>query len=389
MERISQKQLAAMIILFEIGTTPLFLLAGDAKQDAWLSVLIALICGSVILYMITLSIQKLEPDKNLIEICLAYLGKPIGLAVSWIYVLFFLYGSVRNVRETGDLLNEYLLPESPLYFVSGIILLISVYAVFSGIEVCFRLAETLLPLIMAIYFLIMTMFILVGMVNVQELAPVLGNGIKPVISAALPEVISFPFGEMVVFLMFWKHTDNKPRAFSVTMKAYWAAGFFLVLTNALVICMLGPKLAGAGGIPLLLAAGMVRLARIVERIDPLVAILLFLGVQFKQTLFYLAGVMALAAIFKTSYKKMILPAGIAIYVPAMMFRSLMQHINVGFKWNVKYDYPVYEVVIPLILLVVMRIRTTVRRPEGGTQREYPESTPSQKAPQGEQQQGYT
>ncbi|MNC48314.1 hypothetical protein D3C76_1701340 [compost metagenome] len=64
---------------------------------------------------------------------------------------------------------------------------------------------------------------------------------------------------------------------------------------------------------------------------------------------------------------MILPAGIAIYVAAMMFRSLMQHINIGFKWNVKYDYPVYEIGIPLILLAVMKIRKTVRRPEGGKQ----------------------
>lgn len=386
MERISLKQLAAMIVLFEIGTSPLFLLAADAKEDAWISVLVALACGTVLLYVVTIHIQKLEPDKNLIEICLAYLGKPIGLLVSWIYVLFFLYESVRNVRETGDLLNQYLLPQSPLYFVSGIILLISVYSVYAGIEVCFRVAEALLPVIGFIYLLIMGLFVVVGLVNIHELQPVLGSGVKPVLSAALPEVISFPFGEMIVFLMFWKHTADRKKTYSVTMEAFLAAGLFLVFTNALMIAMLGEKLAGAGGIPLLLAASTIQIAHVIERMDPLVAILLFLGVQFKQTLFYLAGVLALATIFKTSYKKMILPAGITIYASAMMFRSLMQHINIGFKWNVKYDYPVYEIVLPIVLLAVMKIRKAVRRPEGGNQHEASESKTFEEAPTGEQRQ---
>jgi spore germination protein KB len=356
MERIGLYQLAAIIILFQIGSSPLFLLASEAKQDAWLAVLIAMLCGLGLLAFVTLAIQKQEPEKNLIEILIQYLGKPAGLSVAWLYVIYFIYKSVRNVREFGDLMIQYLLPESPLTVITGILMLVSCYTVFKGVEVFFRVSEILLPILAGIYLFMVMLLIIVGLIQLNQLLPVLPEGIKPVLSAAIPEVISFPFGEMVLFLMFWKYTENKEKLQAVTLSAYCMSGIFLTCTSALIICIIGPALGGAGGIPLMLAASMIQIAGIVERMDPFVAILLFLGVLMKQTAYYLGAALAVGSIFRISYRKMLLPVGLAIYVGSLLFKSYMQQIWFGFEYNVKYHFPVLQMAIPLVLLLVMKLR---------------------------------
>jgi spore germination protein KB len=356
-ERISLYQLAATIILFQVGSSPLFLLASEAKQDAWISVFIAMVCGLGLLTFITLEIQRLEPEKNLIEILTDYFGKIVGLILSWSYVIYFIYKSVRNVREFGDLTIEYLLPESPLQVICGILMLVSGYAVFKGVEVFFRVSEFLLPFIAFLYAALFLILMFAGVVQSNQLLPVLQEGIRPAVSAALPEVISFPFGEMVLFLMFWSYAKENRAMTKTTLKAYCLAGLFLVFTNAFIIAAIGPALAGAGGIPLMLAASLADISRVIERMDPFVAILLFTGVLIKQTAYYMGATLALASIFKTSPRRMLLPAGAAIYTGSMMFRSLMQHVWFGFEYNIKYHFPIFQIVLPILLLIVMKLRS--------------------------------
>lgn len=354
MERISKHQLAAMIILFQIGSSPLFLLAGEAKRDAWIAIIIAMVCGLMLLAFVTLPIQRQEPNHNLIEILHMYFGKVLGTGIAAVYVIYFIYSSIRNVREFGDLMGSYLLPETPLSMIMLMLMLVSSYAVFKGVEVFFRVAEFLLPLIAMIYILLFSLILMVGLIHFDRLLPVLEEGIRPVIAAALPEVVSFPFGEMVLFLMYWKYLNDKRELPKITLTFYCSAGVFLVVTNMIIVASLGP-LADVGGIPLMLSTSMIQIS-IIERMDPFVALLLFLGVLIKQAAYYLAASLALANIFQVPHRYMIIPAGAAIYFGSFLFRSLMQQIWFGFEYNIKYHFPIFQIVIPLVVLAVMKIR---------------------------------
>lgn len=356
MEKISPYQLGVMIIMFEIGSSPLFLLASEAKRDAWISVLIAMVCGMLLLVFITLRIQRLEPGLNLIDILLRYCGRWLGQLLAWPYIIYFLYKSVRNVREFGDLMNLYLLPDSPLVVVIGIIMLLSAYAVYKGVEVFFRVTEVLLPIITVIYFFLLLLIVIVGDISLYNLLPIMEDGLGPVVSAALPEVISFPFGEMVLFLMYWKFVNEKKTVLPATLISYTMAGLFLVITNAMILSILEPGMAGAGGIPLMIIASLIRITQFTERMDPLVAILLFIGVWIKQTAYYLGAAMALASIFKTSYQRMTLPAGLVIFTGSLMFGSYMEQIRFGFEYNIKYHFPIFQIMLPMLLLLVMIIK---------------------------------
>lgn len=356
MEKISPYQLAVMIIMFEIGSSPLFLLASEAKRDAWISVLIAMACGMLLLVFVTLPIQRREPDLNLIDLFFRYCGKWIGHLFAWPYVIYFVYKSVRNVREFGDLMNLYLLPQSPLVVVIMVIMLLSAYAVYQGVEVFCRTMQALLPVIAGIYFLLLFLLLIIGDIQPGSLLPIMEDGIRPVVAAALPEVISFPFGEMVLFLMYWRFVNRPKKVLPATLIAYSLAGFFLVFTNALILSILGPEMASIGGIPLMIVASLIRITQFVERMDPFVALLLFIGVWVKQTAYYFGAAMALASIFKTTYKRMTLPAGIVIFAGSLMFSSFMEQIRFGFEFNIKYHFPIFQIVLPSLLLLLMIIR---------------------------------
>ena len=106
----------------------------------------------------------------------------------------------------------------------------------------------------------------------------------------------------------------------------------------------------------MIVASLIRITQFLERMDPLVAILLFIGVWVKQTAYYFGAAMALASIFKTSYKRMTLPAGVVIFIGSFMFGSFMEQISFGFEYNVKYHFPIFQIVLPSLLLLVMLIR---------------------------------
>src|SRR5690625_5872574 len=83
-EMISIHQFTVLIILITIGDAILVLPAivtQYAKQDAWLSTILALAFGLIIVYLFTV-VGSLHPKLNLVQYSIKILGKWIGSIVS-------------------------------------------------------------------------------------------------------------------------------------------------------------------------------------------------------------------------------------------------------------------------------------------------------------------
>ncbi|MCK9858556.1 GerAB/ArcD/ProY family transporter [Paenibacillus sp. ATY16] len=358
---VTLRQMATMVILFLIGSSSLFLLGGTAERDAWLSVAVGVLAGFVVISLVTLQIQRLEPDRNLIEIFMLYFGKVIGFVFGLVYVVYFCYKCTRNVREFADLSIMFLLSDTPLSVIMLIICIIGGYAVMGGPGVFFRMAEVLLPLLILIYVAIYFLLIMTGTIDLARLLPMLEKGFKPVWDAAIPEIISFPFGEMVLFLMFWRYIDKSSfgQVMRVTMKSYLFAGAFITVMNVIIIASLG-SLAGWSTVPLLQATTFVTIGDVFERFDPFVALLFFTAVYVKLTAYYLGASLALAYLLRISLRIAAIPVGIGIFFGSFWFKSYMHQVNVGFEQNIKYHFPIFQMYIPLLLLIVMLLRSGVR-----------------------------
>lgn len=358
MENISQSQLAALIIMFQIGSTPLFLLGKDAGTDAWIAVFIAMAAGLLLLFL-TLCIHRLEPDKELMEIINTYFGKFIGYVFGIAYFVYFSYQSARNLREFGELSSMYLLPKTPLPVLICCLLLVAGYAVWHGIEVFGRITQIILPVVCVIYVAFFTAIIATGLCKLHRIQPVLDNGLMKVMDAAFPEVLLFPFGEMVLFLMFWKFAEQKKNTFLNTVCCYAGTGSFITLTNLIIVATLGP-ISQLSVAPFIQLVSQIQFASFVERLDPFVSALLFTGVFIKMTAYFLGATFVGKHLVKVDQRYIVVGVGVVLLVGSLLFRSYMQHIWFGFEYNLKYHFPIFQIYLPVLLLIVMLVRSPLR-----------------------------
>lgn len=357
MEKVSHSQLVTLIIMIQVGSSPLFLLGKEAGTDSWIAILIAMVVG-LLLLLLTFHIHRLEPDKDLIEICNAYVGKYIGYLIAIAYFVYFSYQSVRNIRELGDLINLYLLPNTPLYVLIGCIVLIAGYTVWHGIEVFGRITQIILPIIILVLGVFIILIYNNNLIDLHRIEPILDNGWKKVIDASFPELVSFPFGEMVLFLMFWKFVTPQNKVFRKTVCCYASSGIFMALFNFIIVTVLGP-ISQMSVVPFIQMMSLVHFASFLERFDPIVMALLYFLVFIKLTAYYLGAAFVGKHLLKVDKRYIVITIGVVLFIGSLLFRSYIQHMRIGIM-NLKYHFPIFQIYLPVLLLIVMLIRSRLR-----------------------------
>lgn len=360
MIRISKWQLYCLMMLFEIGSTTVFALGIEAKQDAWLAILLAMLIGFVLIWVYT-EIQKHYPDKNLADILITILGKWLAIPFVLLYALEFFWISTLNFREFGELISMVLLPNISLSIILGVFMITVLYILWLGNEVLARMGEIMLPLLSVCIFLVFILIISSGQVDLTRLQPVLGNGIKPVIKAAFPSVVNFPFGEMVVFLMFWHYVDDKKSIRKISFFVTLTIGLLLSSLLILMITVLDVEYAANSTIPLYEVVKLVNISDIITNLDAFVTILLFIGGFFKMTIHFYGGLLAVKSLIKNNNEKwMLIIFGILLtWFSIVFFPNLIFHRWVGLEISISYFYSAFtvmEIVFPVLILVFILLK---------------------------------
>ena len=231
-----------IITIMDLGMTLVMTVTPSlqaAKQDAWISVIVA---GGIAVLMALLSTQaaQLYPGQSLILYSPKILGTWLGNAVVVIYLVQWYTITPIVLRQFSDLVQIMLLQGTPKEAVMLLMIFLVVYATLAGgIEGIGRCGEFLGPVI-----LIMICLVLIASTNNihwKNILPVYAdNGMKGILSGALAPASYL--GHSVEFLMFASFM-TKPR--KGTLYAYGAiltAIFFVLMTTIMVIFTLGINL---------------------------------------------------------------------------------------------------------------------------------------------------
>ncbi|MNW35880.1 Spore germination protein YndE [compost metagenome] len=361
--RLTSLQISFMVILFEIGSTPLFLLGSKAKQDSWLAMTVGSIVGFLLL-LVFLWIQSRFPESAWIEILKKSFGTIAGSGFGGIYCLYFAYQSMRNVRDFGELSKLTLLPKSPMFLTILIFVATGAYVVWKGAAVFFRLPEILLPIMFVVYCSLVAVLLIMGSVDINNLTPVLEHGIIPVISTAIPDIVSFPFGQMLVFLMVWSLWENPGVPVKSTLTGYIIVSLFLIFMNILNMAILGPVISSTSQLPFLKSIRTLSHFLLIEKLDIFVTILLYLGLLVKMTLFFFCAVQGVAYLAKSSHKGWVIPVGGLIYAASFIEKDYTRHLAIGLGPSLKVDV-FFQVVVPLLALLLLLVRGRKRSPSRG------------------------
>jgi len=349
-EKISLWQLYILIICFQIGSAALVGIGNEAKQDAWIAVIIGTLFGIAIMLYYLFLLSKV-PGKNLFELFVFCFGKWVGKFLTLLYVIYFFYISARVLRDFCELLVSTIFEVTPLEVISITMMLVIVYIFQHGLEVLGRTSEVFFPYVVA--FIVMTGLGIwfSGEFEMSNIQPILGDGFKPVLKALFPTMITFPFGEAITFMVISAYIGTKKNIKKVSAVGVLTSGILLTYGAVIQIATLGVDVKDRANFPLLSASREISLLNFIERVDLIIVFFVMFGIIVKVGIFFYGGLKGLELITNKPYRSMTLPMGSLIaFFTVVISHNFVEHIEEGLVFVPFYLHIPFQFGIPLLLL---------------------------------------
>ncbi|WP_342048180.1 GerAB/ArcD/ProY family transporter [Bacillus sp. OTU530] len=360
--KVSAIQLFALMFLFEMGTALVVSYGIGAKKDAWLAILLGLGAG-IVLFFIHYFLFRQYPNLPLTGYARKIFGKYLGWIIGLLYILYFLYIAARNLREFGDLLISSALPKTPLLAINILMVLTICYVLSLGIEVLGRTAEVFIVVLLLLGATGNFLVLVSGNWHPHNLQPFLENGWKPILTTVFPLIISFPFGEMIVFTMLLPYLNRPESVKKVWLSALISGGLALSWTASLNIVVLDVEKVERSVFPLLSTIRVVNLMEFLQRLDVIVVYTLLITVFFKASIFFYSAVIGIVDLFKLkNHQQIVLPVGIIlIFLSIVIASDFAEHLEEGFVITGYYLHIPFLMIIPLLMLLVAIIRNRFKK----------------------------
>ncbi len=293
-------------MMYQVGSTFLYLprlLSDAAKQDAWLSILLAVGLHLLLFVPLLLSISKQVGENSFGRHMESLLGEKVGRVFMLGYIILFPFVYfVISLRALSDFLITTILTETPPEPISVLMLIAIVCAVRSGITTIGRTAEILSVIIIVIF--VVTILTLMPSFHFEYFLPVFEFGGKPILHGALL-LVGFPYLESVLLLFFAKNmtpTDWK----KAVIRSALLSGFAFLGVTFFTIGILGAGVTSNLTMPSYFVTRTITLVDFIERFEVLVSMFFYVTIFFRLTLFLQIVTQGLAEVFRLSDSRILL-----------------------------------------------------------------------------------
>ncbi|MGJ7913164.1 GerAB/ArcD/ProY family transporter [Neobacillus sp. LXY-1] len=341
-----QAAMLAITSLTIIGHLILLTLVLDqSKQDGWL----AGIVGSILSLIGILALSKLVqrfPGLSLIEILFqhfSWIGKILGI----IYLLYFYIMAVLGVRLFGEA-YKIIMEETPLWAFISVILLLTAFIVYLGLETLARINQIMLPvLVLAAVSVVFMTF--VNDKDYGNLLPIMGNGVIPVAKGAVS--IMGWFGEFVILGMVLPYVKRPEKLIKTGL---YAVGFTLLFFLGPItgpVALFGPEEAANMSFPTFTEVRYIEAGEVVNRFDAIAILFWTVGLMVRISLFFYGLSLGTAQVLRIStYQPLIVPIGWLIGVGAIFFsKNFIELTEFLFKTYVPLNI-LMGTVLPLLFI---------------------------------------
>lgn len=205
-----------------------------AQQDAWLSILIGAMIGSVFVYLFV-KLAARFPNMNYFQYLQIVWGKPLGFLISILYLTFWVIFLSSIFYET-ILANMLLfLPQTPTIIPLALFALSLIWLVSYGLVPIIRFFQVLLPFLAIPLFLLTILFLTT--IKFEYFLPVLANGFLPVLKGSFYFLGAYQGPEVLLFAApFFLHIKKGAKP---AILAYNITAFFGWSNTAAAIGILG------------------------------------------------------------------------------------------------------------------------------------------------------
>jgi len=351
-EIISERQTTILIILFLLGNSLLIGSGNQAKQDAWIAIIIA-ISYSIILVLMFSRILSLYPGKDLFDILQIVMGKFIGKIFSILMIWFVFHDAALIFRIIEDFTNTLVFPDTPVILPIIFFAMLVIWALKAGIEVLGRWAEYFSWIIILIVIIVPVLSI--PQMDISRLKPILSNGVVTLLKGAFSS-FTYPFGQIIVFTMVFSNISkvkNHKKAFIVGLLI---GGGLIVLTVLRNLLVLGNETVSRLYFHSTMAVSLIRLG-FLQRLEMTVIIVFLVCAFIKVSIVSFAVCNGISKIFGFDDYRFIATPVVLLMLSFSFFvtKSTMEtQFLISNIWQ--YHSFIFEVIIPLIIFIAAEIK---------------------------------
>lgn len=351
-EKISPYELFSVIFLVPYGTAILVFNAAEAKQDAWIMILIYMIPGFLLQY-IYISLHRSYPQGTIIDWMVEIFGKVLGGFFAILYILYFGYIAGRVLRDFINIL-KILAATNNLITLNIVIIGTVIYGISKGVENMCRITSSyFLVLVIVNLILLLLFFATPNIIHWHNLKPILPKGLlEPLLKNW--DLITFPYGETIIATMLYSKVNNQDK---IKFSAFWAIiveGVVLSFASICYIIGLGANFASKAYFPMLDTLRLIRLSGFLDRLDLFIITILTFNAFIKIGFFTYCSIAATNQLLGVKNNRaLIWISGLIISIAAYyMAEDYPQHLKIGLDFTPKYIHLPMQIILPVLALMV-------------------------------------
>jgi spore germination protein KB len=355
--KISAHQFKVLITLSFIGTSVLNapgLFAEKAKQAAWISAILSVALGLILILFYNAVANRLE-NKTFIEYTKKLLGKWVGSFICLSFVSFLFLNSTALVWIVGNFLTTQLLTDTPMLVVNVVFIIVIIIATLLGLETIARTAEILYPWAVG-GFILLVLFALPD-AEVKNLQPIFGEGIKPIIQAAVLFQAFNPLTFVISLMILPSRVTNLQETKKAFLKGILTGGIIVIILTFVCILVLGADTTVRRVYPSYALAKNISIGNFLERIESILGMVWIVTIFFKTNLYFYVTVEGFAqTLGLKDYKPFTLPIGMLVIIfSGIVYPNTVYAANwdktTWFSYALTYGF-----IFPLFIFIIGKLR---------------------------------
>jgi len=348
--RISNIQAAMLAItsLTIIGHLILLsVIINQSRQDDWIAAIAGTFLGLIGISAL-IKLSQSFPGLTLIEILFdqfSWWGKIIGV----LYLVYFYIMAILGTRLFVEV-YRVIMPDTPMWAFITVILALTAYIVYKGLETLGRLNQIMLPILVFFAIIVAIITVAGGHKDYTNLLPIMGLGIAPAAKGSI-SVMGW-FGEFAIMGMILPYVQQPEKLMKTGI---WAAVITLIfflgpLTGP--IALFGVEQAAKLIFPTFAEIRYIHLGIVINRFDAIAIFFWTVGLMIRISLFFYGLSLGVAQSFKLQvYQPLVIPIGWLIGVGSVLFvRSYAELNDFMFQTYVPLNL-LMGAVLPVILCI--------------------------------------
>lgn len=323
------------------------ILAKTAKQDAWISAILALIYPFSMILLCYYITKKVGP-RDIIDVTKDYMGKYLGTILSF---LFLLQNIVFIMAMTGDLISissTYVVGFLTPIKIAIIAFIIAAYTAFKDIGTIAR-ANGLIVFFM--FLLILLSFSSFKNLTLLNIKPIFGSGLKNILLATKDTAYFYLGAE--VLLIFNKYVFPREHILKWSLLSMVGSGVIWVITTLITLLFMGPDIVLKSRWSFIYVYEALNV-RVISNFM-YIYIYIWSFIIFKSLSNYLFMILEMLSTITTLKKRTLL----IVFTPIFFYGSLILHnqkYRLGFMDIFSLSYVIFNYVYVLSLILLIKIR---------------------------------